>query len=95
MARLAAIALVVALLSPVGVCAAPQDATARALLAAWEDQDPSARLAAELIAGRVRQRPILGWQARWQGGLLSAGRAYWSPDHDRLRAVHRGRARHG
>jgi hypothetical protein len=49
--RLAAIALVVTLFAPVGASAAPQDATARALLAAWKDQDPSARLAAELIAG--------------------------------------------
>ena len=73
MSRLAAIALVVALLSPVGVCAAPQDATARALLAAWEDQDPSARLAAELIAGAFASG--LSW-----GGKLDGKEVFCPPD---------------
>jgi hypothetical protein len=41
MVRLATIALSSALLAPVA-CAVPQDATARALPAAWKDQNPSA-----------------------------------------------------
>jgi hypothetical protein len=46
MVRLATIAFIAVLLAPVGVSAAPQDATARALLTTWKAEDPSARLAA-------------------------------------------------
>jgi hypothetical protein len=65
MARLVAMAFVAALLAPVGVSAAPQDATSRALLAVWKDQDPSARLAAELIAGAFASG--LSWGGKLDG----------------------------
>jgi hypothetical protein len=56
-----------------GVHAAPQDATARALLAAWKDQDPSATLAAELIAGAFAGG--LSW-----GGKLDGKKVFCPPD---------------
>jgi hypothetical protein len=71
--RVIAIAFLAALVAPVGVCAAPQDATARALLATWKDQDPSARLAAELIAGAFASG--LSW-----GGKLDGKEVFCPPD---------------
>ena len=71
--RSAAIAFIVALLAPVGVSAAPQDATARALLTTWKAEDSSARLAAELIAGAFASG--LSW-----GGKLSGKEVFCAPD---------------
>jgi hypothetical protein len=63
--RVTAIAFVAPLFALVGVSAGPQDAIARALLAAWTDQDPSARLAAELIAGAFAGG--LSWDGKLDG----------------------------
>jgi hypothetical protein len=71
--RVIAIAFVVALLAPVEVRAAPQDATSRALLATWKDQEPSARLAAELIAGAFASGLL------W-GGKLDGKEVFCPPD---------------
>jgi hypothetical protein len=70
--RLAAFALIAALLTP-PVYAAPQDATARALLTTWKAEDPSARLAAELIAGAFASG--LSW-----GGKLDGREVFCPPD---------------
>jgi hypothetical protein len=72
MVRSAAIDFVVALLAPVRVAAAPQDATARALLATWKAEDPSARLAAELIAGAFASG--LSWGGKLDGKEVSVRR---------------------
>ena len=70
--HLAAIAFVGVLVAPPGY-PAPQDATARALLSAWKDQDPSGRLAAELIAGAFASG--LSW-----GGRLRGKEVFCPPD---------------
>jgi hypothetical protein len=47
--RVVAIVLAAALFAPC-ICAGPQDATARALVADWKDQDPGMTAVAEVIA---------------------------------------------
>jgi hypothetical protein len=61
------LALVAGLLTPAVYAASPR--RARALLTTWKAEDPSARLAAELIAGAFASG--LSW-----GGKLMAGKSF-------------------
>jgi hypothetical protein len=82
-ARGAAIALAVALIYPAAVRAAPENATARALIAAWKDQHPNGRLAAVLIAGAFASGFV------W-GGKIGGREVYCPPSSLGGRAIMRG-----